>query len=179
MDQRSVSFTTSFKTKKWTRKTLSFMLDTTRVNSQTIHSLKNDVHPRSSDSAAFAYNLGLSLISPHLEIRKSTNDLQSHVLDKITLFLPSERRKILVSKKGEEIYSHSKKGDNRRCRSCLNEARGEGEKRKKSSLGKILTQCQMCSEASCNSRSYLVCTECTKNLACETERTDEPTAELM
>ena len=129
VDQRSVSFTTSTKTKKWTRKTLSFMLDTTRVNSQTIHSLNNDVHPRSSDSAAFAYNLGLSLIRPHLEIRKSTNGLQSHVLDKIALFLPSEREKVLVPKKGEEILSYSKKGENRRCRSCLNEARGEGDKK--------------------------------------------------
>ena len=64
------------------------MLDTTRVNSQTIHSFNHDKHPRGVDSSEFAYNLGLSLIRPHLEIRRVTLGLQSHILHNIALYIP-------------------------------------------------------------------------------------------
>ena len=45
VDQRSDKYTTSTKNRRWSIKTWEYMLDVTRVNSQTIHSLNHGLAP--------------------------------------------------------------------------------------------------------------------------------------
>ena len=55
MDQRMDSYTTSSKSKKWTKKTFSWMLDVARVNAQTILALVKGQNPRKADSFKFSW----------------------------------------------------------------------------------------------------------------------------
>ena len=96
MDQRMDSYTTSSKSKKWTKKTFRWMLDTARVNAQTILALVKGQNPRKADSFKCSWELAMSLIKPHIERRKATPGLQKiltlkmnsvldHIKESITL----------------------------------------------------------------------------------------------
>ena len=62
-----------FKSKKWSKKAFCYMLDQTRVNSQTIWAKNHGIHPRDSISADYMWNLGMQLIKD-LVIRRRFSD---------------------------------------------------------------------------------------------------------
>ena len=64
-------FTTSTKSRRWNRKMLSYMLDVSRCNGQTILSKNKNISPRKYDSADFAWNLAKQLVWPHVLERKA------------------------------------------------------------------------------------------------------------
>ena len=55
VDQRMDTYTTKSKSRKWTRVTLAYILDTIRVNSSTVVTLISNNNPKSSDSFKFEY----------------------------------------------------------------------------------------------------------------------------
>ena len=70
MDQRMDVYTTATKTRRWPRKGLDFVLDVTRVNSQSVYSLNIGKNPRTGvDSMKFGW--AKSLILPYM-IRRRT-----------------------------------------------------------------------------------------------------------
>ena len=87
VDQRSGSFTTSTKAVWWVKKTFSIMLDTTRVNSQTIYFLNQNKDPRKSDSFNYGWELGMSLLLPHVIRRQGGTGLNRGLQLKINLIL--------------------------------------------------------------------------------------------
>ena len=70
-DQRMQKFTTSTKSRRWNRKILSYQLDVSRCNGQTIFSKNKTLPPRKYDSADFAWNLAKQLVWPHVLERKT------------------------------------------------------------------------------------------------------------
>lgn len=59
MDQRMSSYSTNTKAKRWTLAAFSYLLDTARVNSQTLWSLNNAHNPIKTNSFNFAYDLAI------------------------------------------------------------------------------------------------------------------------
>ena len=103
--------------------------------------------------------------------------MQSQVLPNIALFLPPASSSEKVEKMGDDIFIHPSKGDAKRCKLCMTDAMGVGEKKKKDTFGKIRTRCQMCSNPTCNLHYSLVCNSCTLSLRCESEIVTEPPLE--
>ena len=85
-DQRMGTYTTSSKSKRFTRKVLSYLLDTARVNAQTIYYLILMKIPRESNSFDFAMDLIVELVTPLVESRP-LKGLQDDIINKMGLFL--------------------------------------------------------------------------------------------
>ena len=89
MDQRMGSFTTSTKSNRWPLKMLSYLLDVSRVNAQTVSSLNSSQDPRTTDSFRFGWDLAMSLVKPQMIIRKPSVT-NKKVLAKINMFLDDD-----------------------------------------------------------------------------------------
>ena len=72
MDQRMGRYTTKARSNKWTRVIFSYILDTPRVNAQTISALNRGWEPKSSKSYEFGLYLAKSLVMPLIERRPWT-----------------------------------------------------------------------------------------------------------
>ena len=64
MDKRISFYTVHTKSPRWTVNAFAYILDTTRVNSQTIYSFQNRNNPRKVVSATFGWNLVKALCIP-------------------------------------------------------------------------------------------------------------------
>lgn len=71
MDQRMTCYTVNSKSKRWTIQVLSYILDTARVNGQTLWSLNNGKEPTTTNSFNFAFTLAEDLIKPFIESRNT------------------------------------------------------------------------------------------------------------
>ena len=70
-DQRSGSFSCATKNRKWPVKVFSYMLDITRVKAQSVFCLNTNKDPRTGvDSFRFEWNLAMSLVRPHMVVRR-------------------------------------------------------------------------------------------------------------
>lgn len=85
-DQRMSNYSTASKSKKWTRKVLSYLLDTARVNAQTIYALVMKLCPRKMSSFDFAIELAMALVIPLIE-RRPLKGLNDDVIRKMSFFL--------------------------------------------------------------------------------------------
>jgi hypothetical protein len=86
VDQRMGSYSTNTKSNKWTMAAFSYILDTARVNSQTLWALNNKKDPTKVNSFDFAYELSMSLLLPEIQKREIT-PLSISLKSKITSFL--------------------------------------------------------------------------------------------
>ena len=71
------SYTTKYKTRKWTLVPLSCVLDMVRINSQAIYvtnNAKEDV-----DSFEFGWELTKALVKPNMHTRLAIGDLSNHL----------------------------------------------------------------------------------------------------
>ena len=85
-DQRMSNYSTTSKSNKWTRKVLSYLLDTARVNAQTIFALVMKLIPRSMSSFDFLIALAEALVKPHVE-RRPLKGLTDDIIRKMSTFL--------------------------------------------------------------------------------------------
>lgn len=82
VDQRIDNFTVKAKTKQWTICALAYMLDTARVNAQTVRSLNNNVSPRLSRTFELIYTMGKSMVLPMILRRmQNTYGLSDTIVD--------------------------------------------------------------------------------------------------
>jgi hypothetical protein len=72
VDQRMGSYSTNTKSRKWTMTALCYILDTARVNSQTLWSLNNLKNPIKVNSFDYGYELCMALIVPQIQGRELT-----------------------------------------------------------------------------------------------------------
>ena len=166
VDQRADKFTTATKSNKWSRKTLCFMLDVTRINAQTIFSLNKSLNVRKTDSFIFGWDLVLSLVTPQIQIRSETKGLQGDIKKKMALFIGLPEPQITAQ---NTLFVHPRTSQERkRCYTCLGEVQGSGHKTKKNKLAKQQTQCQMCENKICYDHGVLVCKKCSSTL-CRSE----------
>ena len=61
MDQRIDAYSTSTKSKRWTKKALSWLLDVCRVNAQIILAFVKGQDPKKTDSIQFSWKLAMAL----------------------------------------------------------------------------------------------------------------------
>ena len=137
------------------------------MDAQTIFCLNNAKDPRKYCSSTFAWNLSMALIMP-LMMSRGRNGLKSAVLQKMQMFLPAvgqpEQEDQLEQQPANAMFSFSSMGKGRRCRMCMDNAKGEDQKNKKNALGRTGVQCQKCSEAVCTIHHLTVCKACTQGL---------------
>ena len=115
--------------------------------------------------------LGMSLILPHLTNRRQQAGIPNWLKKKMDIFLPAPENVPLDVVPGHDLFLHPARSDSRRlCRQCLNNKTSRAEKNK---LGKVYSQCQMCTEAICTNRMVMVCFMCKGNLTV-TEPDREP-----
>ena len=85
-DQRIRTYTTNTGAKRWTMSVFSYLLDTARVNSQTLWALNKNRNPKLTNSFQFALQLATDLVYAHINIR-NTKYLATATRKKIETFL--------------------------------------------------------------------------------------------
>jgi hypothetical protein len=157
VDQRIGFYSVSTKSKRWTMAAFSYMLDTMRVNAQTIFSMNNGVHPRKTKSFEFGMEIVKFLITPHLITRKTLPGMRRSTISKINMVLN------IPDVVHENVHSqhypiNSEKP--RRCSTCLDNIRGEGYTVKVQALGRGIKQCTYCGNAVCKNHYEQICPKC-------------------
>ena len=64
MDKRIATYSTKTKSRKWTKVSLSNILDTCRVNASTVYALSKGHDPKKTGSFDFSWDLAESLVLP-------------------------------------------------------------------------------------------------------------------
>lgn len=161
VDQRAATNTTSTKSCKWSKKVMSYMLDVSRVNAQTIFCLNKGLDPRNYCSSTFAMSLGMAMVIPHMSTRRRQNGIPTWLIKKMDIFLPAPEVLPITTEPGNSRFPHPSISGNRRiCRQCLNSKTSRQEKNR---LPKNQSQCQRCAEAACKDHTSQVCTSCLAN----------------
>ena len=92
LDQRMGSYTTKYKTRKWTLVALSYVLDMARINSQAIYVINNA--KEDVDSFEFGWELMKALVKPNMHTRLARGGLSKHLQNSITHILGVENDKL-------------------------------------------------------------------------------------
>ena len=158
MDMISSNLSTRIQSRRWLLNALAFVLDTARSNAQTI--LKDNNNDGNRSSFQFAWEIGESLIRPHILSRyKNPVGLQVPVLKRIQRVLEIEEP--LVQQKPPKEPT-----DRQRCYMCLQEiSRTPNYKEKKDKLGKPKWVCKECKRVICIKHSQFICLCCEEKQA--------------
>lgn len=158
VDQRIGSYTCNTKSDKWTMTAFAYMLDTARVNAQTMCSLNNNEVPRKTSSFEFGFELANSLINPFIRQRDRTH-LTASVKRKISDVL--EENVDRPRPAAGQPPSGPKHGEiRRRCELCFKALPPS----QRSTLYKKVPQtsrtCMNCRVHICSEHFVHLCTEC-------------------
>ena len=158
MDMISSNLSTRIQSRRWPLNALASVLDTARSNAQTI--LKDNNNDGNRSSFQFAWEIGESLIRPHILSRyKNPVGLQVPVLKRIQRVLEIEEP--LVQQKPPKEPT-----DRQRCYMCLQEISGTpNSKEKKDKLGKPKWVCKECKRVICIKHSQFICLCCEEKQA--------------
>ena len=157
MDYRMSANTVKTKSKRWTMSAFAYIMDTFRVNSQTILALSKGEDPRKSDSTDYAWNLAIELAKPHMERRRAIGGLSMYIKRSIDMIIgPEEPRPLVRAQENMDLR--------KRCEQCLSDLRGQHEyKKKKNKLQKYVTRCVSCHKTVCKAHCSLICVDCNQN----------------
>ena len=165
----------------------SYMLDTGRVNAQTICAFQKKFDPRKNDSFLYGIHLAKSLVTPAIESR-SLNGLQIRIQMKMSFMLYRPVGKVggggvggraaavvdgaaAVAQAGAAAVRGMRRFRNRdekaaRCKLCYNELpQGEGHKEAKGSISKVTARCGSCGEPCCPKHQVILCNTCSNLFA--------------
>lgn len=154
MDQIAGCFSTRFKSHRWTMNVLSYVLDTVRTNMNT---LWNEIHPEKKEKMSsydFLWELGQSLIKPHIEYRYQNRvGIQTTIVKAMKEFLGIN---------DTDMVPQVRTPDRKRCHFCLQVIQGAGSKDKKNKLAKVKWQCQEanCGKSVCQNHFIVYCNPC-------------------
>ena len=153
MDMMAGTYSSRYKSRRWTANVLAYMLDTARTNGHTIMKETNpDVNLSSFE---FTWQLGQSLIKPHMTERfQNATGLQATVIQAMKQFINED----VVLNQGAVSTS-----DRKRCYLCLSEIFGKDRyKVLKNKLAKTKWVCskQECQKAVCQKHFNVVCSQC-------------------
>lgn len=157
VDQRMGSFTSKSKSCKWTVNVLAYILDTCRVNAQTVMALTQDTHPSKVNTFNFGWELAWALIMPHVRSRAQVG-LPKSVKMRVDMLLMSRDEGLDEAEAGPSVQNYSGKGMRKRCAECVAAIpAGEGHKGAKNKLKKITMQCNTCGNAVCDKHVLKTC----------------------
>lgn len=86
MSQRIGMYTTNPKSQRWVSTAFSYLLDTIRVNSQTVYSMNSHIDLQQCNSFKYCWELANSLALPHI-MRRNQNPLNFSIRAKINMFV--------------------------------------------------------------------------------------------
>jgi hypothetical protein len=172
-DQCMGNYTTKMKSRKWTMNCFCYLLDTARVNGQSVYCLVKEENVRRSNSYKFAMDLAKALIIPHILRReKNPQGLQSTILHKMALVLD---RNLNLPKKREapiqidRFESFVDREHAKRCYMCVNALPTTGYSKLHSAISKVQTQCGTCGKAICKKHMINCCQSCARSFAVENQ----------
>ena len=163
VDQRIGSYTVNSKSKRWTMTVFSYILDTARINSQSLFFIKEGKDPRlSKGSFEIGWQLAVELVKPYIKTRKANNiTLQKNTIQKMNLILNEKKEPI----ENDNLVLYPSIGETRkRCTNCIDNIKGKGFRQKVKNVTKIKTQCQKCSKSICNEHSIVSCFSCANKI---------------
>ena len=132
-----------------------------RVNAATVLAMNRGSNPRKVNSYDFIMDLALRLIRPHVQ-QRSVTGLQISIRYKIDLLLNdgvfSSRQQDASSSNNTQYLQKSE--NRKRCRACVLEISGPGQKKRKNDMIKTKNQCQICGKPACCQHSIQICVEC-------------------
>ena len=177
MDQRIGNYTTKFKSQKWIKVIIYYLLDTCCRNSQTIVCLNSGIHPRNSDSYEHQMALSKALITPQVEHRP-LNRLSKPIQAKMAVTLGKK-----VNPQGQELSPEMENfpstGNRRRCKLCENACDVQGQKALKNQLSKSEKQCMRCEKSVCREHLILLCRTCTELFTFQEPQQDNSDENLL
>lgn len=124
VDQRIGGYSCKPKSSRWTIVAFSFILDTARVNTQTVHAIQNDIPVKSVNSFDFGWKLAESLVLPQIQ-RRSRVGLTKPILLKMDIMAPPRPA---AAERAPEVNRR------KRCSQCLSNILGPDQKKKKDKL---------------------------------------------
>ena len=151
VDQRIGTYTTNCKSNRWTTTAFSYILDTARVNSQTLYSHLTQQDPRKTNSFQFGMELVRELVLP-LVLRRDRTYLSNAIRGKIIAVIGRQPRII-------EPAILPEPGSRRRCRLCTVQQDTIVNRQR---VGAIKTSCSKCRDAVCkrHSKVTICCDTC-------------------
>ena len=157
VDQRIGNYSVNSLSKRWPMTAFAYILDTARINSQTMFAINHDLSPRQQNSFLFGWELAKQLITPHLRERKLISGLQTSTLNKINMFLNESEQIVPTTSHLLPVKSEQK----RRCVECVNDLKGDGYTEKRNKLAKTNAQCQKCGNPLCPTKHLIrICCKC-------------------
>ena len=162
IDQRMDKYSVKAKSKKWTRCALSYILDSCRVNAQTILAFHQGKMPRNTDSFQFGWALALALVQPHVARRSRYGQTMS-TQAKMNIILGRFNCETGATNYGDNqnVYPYPSEDSNKqRCKICYDATHREGHKKQKDNMGKTKTRCHKCNIAVCREHLHVVCHKC-------------------
>ena len=191
MDLRMGKYSTKNKSNKWTRVLFTYILDTARVNAQTVWSLVQKKDPRKTDSFDFGIKLARALVLPQIE-RRSLNGLPISIQWKMSMMLkrPVGRAAAAaavqvgaaapagaaaqagaVAPAGDQggranraMSKHPQNSEKaQRCKMCLHSLPSQGMHQAKDNLGKIKSCCGACGNTVCKKHIVTICENCSNS----------------
>lgn len=159
------------KTRRWTIAFFSYLLDTTRVNTQTLCALNNGEDARKVDSFDFGKKFAMDLIGPYLE-KRDISRLSSSIL--VKLFTLTQDRKYLMallrlheppSPAQELAFCGQSSSQLKRCNVCIRSLESsliDGKIRNKAigNLTRVGSICEQCSQVRCKKHLIKLCETC-------------------
>ena len=142
-DERMGSYTTKYKTRKWTLVALSNVLDIARIKSQAIYVINN----AKEDIDSIEWELMKALVKLNMHTCLASGGLLKHLQNPITHILAVEHDKVEQPPPNDDTP--------RRCKRCVIASHGKGHK-SIDSMSKVKSRC-----AKCQQHTITVCQSCT------------------
>ena len=141
VDQKMSYYSTNTKSARWTLTVFAYMLDTARVNSQTLFCLNNNINPGARNNSSFRYgwNIVLALVTPHLQRRAISKGLHYKTHDKIKFILSNALAQFASAKVTPEAPTCISGMSTAACEAPASMTRGSKTPALQTSAGKILT----------------------------------------
>ena len=152
VDHKIGSYTVKSKARKWTKVVFFYLLDTVRVNANTVYALVKNEIPTKSNAFQFGMELAESLVMPCIRSRSKIG-LQKSILTKIRIFTGEGEEDNAGDANNFQYGSTSEQ--RKRCSTCLDEMSGKDQKKKKDKLSKMTKCCQKCGNGICNKHTAI------------------------
>lgn len=156
VDQRIGFYTVNTKSRRWSMAAFAYILDTARINAQTIYSINKSVDPRKSKSFEFGWELVMSLITPHINTRKSVAGLPRRTITKMNMVL--NLPDLQQTEQQEQFTNYSEKPN--RCSICIENIERPDVTSKCRKLSTMKSRCCKCGNTCCKNHMMHICNKC-------------------
>ena len=156
IDQRNGYYSTNSKSRRWPMAAFSYIIDTSRVNAQTIYCANNNLDMRKSNSFQFGWDLAISLVTPHINVRKSLGCLKTNTTMKMRLILGNTD---ICSTEMRTVHPENSSIIKQKCAYCIIDFQANG--RSINGLSKIQNVCSKCAKYVCKKHiEQQICSTC-------------------